>query len=162
MILAPSLQQQLNGNNILIMNFKQKFSLVIVIFSTFFSVAQDDIIPEKFIIHKVQKGENLYMLSKKYEISIDQIQNYNPQLIKRGLKKRMQLRIPVYSLVKEKNKDLDNTIKYLVKPKDTKWRIAYTYGISVDELEKLNPSIKNELRYDQEIILPNQNDKQKK
>ena len=161
MILAPSLQQQLNGNNILIMNFKQKFSLVIVIFSTFFSVAQDDIIPEKFIIHKVQKGENLYMLSKKYEISIDQIQNYNPQLIKRGLKKRMQLRIPVYSLVKEKNKDFDNTIIYLVKPKDTKWRIAYTHGISVDELEKLNPSIKNELRYNQEIILPNQNDKQK-
>ena len=161
MILAPSLQQQLNGNNILIMNFKQKFSLVIVIFSTFFSVAQDDIIPEKFIIHKVQKGENLYMLSKKYEISIDQIQNYNPQLIKRGLKKRMQLRIPFYSLVKEKNKDFDNTIIYLVKQKDTKWRIAYTHGISVDELEKLNPSIKNELRYNQEIILPNQNDKQK-
>lgn len=161
MILAPSLQQQLNGNNILIMNFKQKFSLVIVIFFTLFSVAQDDMIPEKFIIHKVQKGENLYMLSKKYEISIDQIQNYNPQLIKRGLKKRMQLRIPVYSLVKEKNKVFDNTIKYLVKPKDTKWRIAYTFGISVDELEKLNPLIKNELRYDQEIILPNQNEKQK-
>ena len=52
-----------------------------------------------------------------------------------------KINIPVYKTVTEVT-TLDNTIKkYKVLPKEGKWRIAYKFGISVDELNTLNPGI---------------------
>ena len=44
--------------------------------------------------------------------------------------------------------------KYLVLPKETKWRLAYRYGITVQALEELNPQIKDGLKIGQEIVVP--------
>ena len=52
--------------------------------------------PERFLTHKVKKKETLYGLARKYNISIDQIKEYNSLIEKIGLKKRMELKIPVY------------------------------------------------------------------
>ena len=44
---------------------------------------------------------------------------------------------------------------YLVQPKETKWRLAYRYGITVQELEQYNPEIvSGGLKIGQEIIVP--------
>ena len=120
----------------------------------FMTYGQDT--PEKFLTHKVKKKETLYGLSRQYKVTIEQIKIFNPLIEKIGLKKKMQLKIPVYPIVEEpKAVELkDDLDKYLVLPKETKWRLAYRYGITIQELESLNPQIKEGLKIGQEIIVP--------
>ena len=63
--------------------------------------AQDTTMPERFLTHKVKRQETLFSLARKYKITVAQIKEYNPMLDKVGLKRRMQLRIPVYAAVVE-------------------------------------------------------------
>lgn len=112
--------------------------------------------PERFLTHKVKKKETLYGLARKYSVSIEQIKEFNPLIDKIGLKKRMQLKIPVYPIIEApKAVPLKEGLeKYLVQPKETKWRLAYRYGITIQELEQLNPQIKDGLKIGQEIVIP--------
>lgn len=112
--------------------------------------------PERFITHKVKKKETLYGLARIYKINVDQILAFNPLVKKIGLKKKMQLKIPVYPIVEVPkavalNEGLE---KYLVQPKETKWRLAYRYGVTIQELETLNPQITDGLKVGQEIVVP--------
>ena len=112
--------------------------------------------PETFISHKVKKKETLYSISRLYDLNIEQVMEYNPILSRRGLRKRMILKIPVFKkkeLVSEEIPDHKITI-YKVKPKDTKWRIAYNNNITIQELEKMNPVLKKGLQIDQKIKIP--------
>ena len=130
---------------------------LVFIFSFLFVVAafgQNN--PERFLTHKVKKKETLYGLARKYNVSIEQIKEFNPLIEKIGLKKRMQIKIPVYPII-EVPKAIplkEGLEKYLVQPKETKWRLAYRYGITIQELEQLNPQIKDGLKIGQEIVIP--------
>jgi LysM repeat protein len=130
---------------------------LVFIFSFLFVVAafgQNN--PERFLTHKVKKKETLYGLARKYNVSIEQIKEFNPLIEKIGLKKRMQIKIPVYPIIEApKAVPLKEGLeKYLVQPKETKWRLAYRYGITIQELEQLNPQIKDGLKIGQEIVIP--------
>ena len=68
----------------------------------------------------------------------------------------MQLKIPVYPIIEAPRAVplKEGLEKYLVQPKETKWRLAYRYGITIQELEQLNPQIKDGLKIGQEIVIP--------
>jgi LysM repeat protein len=127
--------------------------LLLAVFFTFGLQAQERI-PDRFINHKVKKKETLYSLSQKYGVTVDQIEAYNPTLIKSRLKQKMTLRIPVYEAPVVIEEVISETESYLVPPKATKWRIAYTYGITIQELEALNPSLKEGLKAGQTLQVP--------
>ncbi|MDG1271308.1 MAG: LysM peptidoglycan-binding domain-containing protein [Flavobacteriaceae bacterium] len=127
--------------------------LLLAVFFTFGLQAQERI-PDRFINHKVKKKETLYGLSQKYGVTVDQIEAYNPTLIKSRLKRKMTLRIPVYEAPVVVEEVISETESYLVPPKATKWRIAYTYGITIQELEALNPSLKEGLKAGQTLQVP--------
>jgi LysM repeat protein len=127
--------------------------LLLAVFFTFGLQAQERI-PDRFINHKVKKKETLYSLSQKYGVTVDQIEAYNPTLIKSRLKRKMTLRIPVYEAPVVIEEVISETESYLVPPKATKWRIAYTYGITIQELEALNPSLKEGLKAGQTLQVP--------
>lgn len=127
--------------------------LLLAVFFTFGLQAQEHI-PDRFINHKVKKKETLYSLSQKYGVTVDQIEAYNPTLIKSRLKRKMTLRIPVYEAPVVVEEVISETESYLVPPKATKWRIAYTYGITIQELEALNPSLKEGLKAGQTLQVP--------
>lgn len=127
--------------------------LLLAVFFTFGLQAQERI-PDRFINHKVKKKETLYSLSQKYGVTLDQIEAYNPTLIKSRLKRKMTLRIPVYEAPVVVEEVISETESYLVPPKATKWRIAYTYGITIQELEALNPSLKEGLKAGQTLQVP--------
>ncbi|MDA8762760.1 LysM peptidoglycan-binding domain-containing protein [Flavobacteriaceae bacterium] len=131
--------------------------LVLLLCGMLFSTAQE--MPVKFLSHKVKKKETVFGITRKYNITETQLYEYNPLLRKIGLRKRMTLRIPVYPMVVEKlpepTVELDqNTQAYIVKPKETKWRIAYNFQMTIPELEALNPQIKKVLKEGQEIRVP--------
>lgn len=129
---------------------------LLLICGIFFSTAQE--IPVKFLSHKVKKKETIFGITRKYNVTAEQLNEYNPLLKKVGLRKRMMLRIPVYPKIVEKvtpPPQVDQrTQSYIVKSKETKWRIAYNFQITIPQLEVLNPKIKKGLKEGQEIHVP--------
>jgi LysM repeat protein len=109
---------------------------------------------EGFKTHKTKRKETLYSLAKKYDVSEDDIKKYNKFLYANTLRKGDKLQIPIFketTVVEE----VTNTKLYSVKAKEGKWRIAYKFGITLEELSKLNPNMGEVLKEGQQINVPN-------
>lgn len=101
----------------------------------------------KFIIHKVEKGQTLYAISKMYSVSVEDIQKANPDIQEFGIRIDQTLRIPVSSVNKKEAKKSTielsgDTIYHEVKKKETLYALSKKYEITVEDIEKFNPSIK--------------------
>ncbi|HJY12799.1 MAG TPA: NlpC/P60 family protein, partial [Flavobacterium sp.] len=102
-------------------------------------------------LHEIQAKETLWGISKKYNVSVDDLKKANPSLETEGLKIGQQINIPSNSVaVSEKPVDnlknvTDVEVVVEVQPKETKYAIAKRYGLTVAELEKQNPFIKGKL-----------------
>ena len=121
----------------------------------YFSFAQRQN-PESFLNHKVKKNESLESLTKKYELTENEIIFYNPLIQKIGLKKRMILKIPIYNnqnLVTKSANSNEYKI-HEVRSKETKWRLAYENQTTIKVIDSLNPEIINGLKIGQKIRLP--------
>lgn len=120
------------------------------------------------ITHKVEPKETLYGIEKKYAVSDEALKKANPELEKGGLQIGQILVIPSSAgsktrastseksatpeaLPKEKkaNKTAANSatsnpgkdVYHVVLPKETKYSVSKQYGISIEELERLNPEL---------------------
>ncbi len=108
---------------------------------------QDQGVPSDFGSHKVKRNQTLYSISKTYDISVEQLKEYNPLVDRIGLRKRTILRIPIYKTGEPVAEEVTENIEdgdfqtYKVKAKETKWRIAYNHQISVKILDSLNPEL---------------------
>jgi LysM repeat protein len=138
---------------------KKKLFLTFL-FSLFLSLSfGQTLTPDEFIFHRVKKNETLYGLAKEYGVTEAQLLEYNPLLEKIGLKRRMTVRIPVYGrkISKTKETKAEKTVAFqyhTVAPKETKWRLAYRYGTTIQVLDSLNPQLKDGLKIGQEIRIP--------
>jgi len=119
----------------------------------------------RFKTHKVRRKENLYRIAKKYDITVDDIKKHNKRLYSEQIRKRDKIRIPIYAEVKEEvvenTRPLDSlssristTTKYIIKPKDTRYNIARRHGITVGQLNQLNPEMDPNFPIGMEIIVP--------
>ena len=104
--------------------------------------------------HRTKRKETLYSLSKKYNITEDDIKKYNTFLYANALRKGDRLQIPKYKIT-EIIEEVEPTKEYTVEPKEGKWRIAYKFGITVEELEVLNPDMVAILKEGEVINVPN-------
>ncbi|WP_300434538.1 LysM peptidoglycan-binding domain-containing protein [Christiangramia sp.] len=114
----------------------------------------------QFVEHTVKKKETLYSLSKEYNVSVDDIKRYNKQLYSKELQMGETIKIPsgnsnsqqsiitentTSSIPVENNKpqekQITSTREHIVLPKETKYGIARKYGMTVKELEGLNPRV---------------------
>lgn len=115
--------------------------LTLTICLSSYSVAQD--------LHDVKIGETLYSISKKYNVSIQDLVKANPEA-KRGLHQGMNILIPTF------HKDTD-TIAYKlhkVRPLESFYSIKSKYGVGQRELLELNPSLSDGFRSGREIKIP--------
>ena len=83
--------------------------------------------------HVVKKGETLYSLSKRYNLTVTELKNkngLNTNLIKVGQK----LRVRDFGL----NNEIDNISVWTVKKGDTLFSIAKKSGATVDAIKQLN------------------------
>ena len=105
--------------------------------------------------HKVKRKETLFSISQKYKVEIEELKKHNRFLYSNNLRKGDKLQIPRYKTYAS-SVTLDNTIRqYKVLPKEGKWRVAYKFGITVPELEALNPEMGETLQEGQELNVPN-------
>ncbi|MEC8724054.1 MAG: LysM peptidoglycan-binding domain-containing protein [Bacteroidota bacterium] len=105
-------------------------------------------------VHRVKKKETLHSIAKKYNVTVEAIKDNNQQLFEAPLKFKDKIYIPKFKM-----QTVVVTPKalrvYKVKPKEGKWRIAYKFGISVLELEALNPNMGPDLELGQTLFVPN-------
>lgn len=117
--------------------------------------------PVSFTSHKVEKKETLYSLSKQYNVDIEDIKKYNKQLYSKELQKGETVQIPVFGKAPFRNvktevpsqpkseitrnsaktPQISKTREHIIIPKETKYGIARKYGMTVAELEALNPTV---------------------
>ncbi|MEO7976307.1 LysM peptidoglycan-binding domain-containing protein [Flavobacterium sp.] len=97
--------------------------------------------------HLVVAKESLFSIARQYNVSVQDLENLNKDLLQNGLQIGQTIAIP------NKRKTLDGrvrvinqeTIFHLVEAKETKFSIAKEHGISIDQLESQNPEIVNGL-----------------
>ncbi|MCX7549316.1 LysM peptidoglycan-binding domain-containing protein [Xanthomarina sp. F2636L] len=112
--------------------------------------------------HHVRRKETLYSLAKEYDVEEADIKKHNTFLYANNLRKGDDLKIPVYKKVFKVTEPEATSKKYTVLPKEGKWRIAYKFGITIDQLEALNPDMGEVLNVGDQINVPNLDVKEEK
>lgn len=129
--------------------------------------------------HIIQPKETKYSISKRYEVSIGELEKINPQIVT-GFPIGLKLSLP------DNSKEVEQTIseqkgveetgnnvplststkkyfqEYLVKPKETVLSIATDFGITESELIALNPELKKGIKLGMILRVPKISDDEKK
>jgi cell wall-associated NlpC family hydrolase len=139
-------------------------------------------IPTQGIAYEVLPKESFYSISKKYGITIADLQNANPEIGNKALKVGQKINVPVKedvtsSMVVEKvvekkelkpekevsvktkpievEKETKSEITHEVLPKESLYSISKLYKITVAALQKANPELgKKSLKVGQKINVP--------
>lgn len=86
--------------------------------------------------HTVRKGESLYSISKKYKVTVSQLETLNPTA-KKGLAVNSILQIST-------KKEIEDVLEHEVVAKETLFGLSKKYNLSIEKLKQLNPSIESE------------------
>ena len=116
---------------------------------------------EKNIKHTIVKGETISSIATKYDVKQSEIFKLNPNA-KKLLKLNSILLIPSAPVQRSNNKAANSRVaqhipamEHEVLPKETLYGIAKQYGISVKELNQLNPILASaDLKIGQKINVP--------
>jgi LysM repeat protein len=123
---------------------------------------------KEYILYPVQAGEGLYGIARKFEVTLDKLNELNPDAAN-GLTTGQILLIPSSkktktevvetnktekSTVLKSEKAETNFIEHLVEKKQTLFAISRKYDISVEELKKLNPDLENGLKTGMTLRIP--------
>lgn len=107
--------------------------------------------------HVVQPKEGKYGISKKYGITISELELQNPQ-IKDGLKIGQVLTITKKQVVEEvsgTSEEVESSYAlYIVKPKEGFYRLTKKLGVSKDSLLALNPQLSEGIKLGMELRYP--------
>ena len=126
----------------------------------------------EFYFHKVSPKQTIFSISKQYGISADELIRFNPEIAS-GLQIDKVLKIPVKkvvpegSSVKSTTKDVNakfaqqgpeaGFLSHTVAAGETVYSLSKKYGITREELIRLNPGIENGLPTGAKLIIPQKN-----
>ncbi|MCR5788180.1 MAG: LysM peptidoglycan-binding domain-containing protein [Bacilli bacterium] len=101
-------------------------------------------------IYVVKKGDTLYSIARKFNISVDKLKDIN------NLKSNL-ISIGQNLIISDDNTSnvipLSNDVVYTVKKGDTLWSIAKQYNTTVDKIKSLNNLSSNTLQINQKLIV---------
>lgn len=117
--------------------------------------------------HRTKSKETLYSVAKKYKVTVDAIKEHNDFLYRDPLRKGDIIRIPlpankVVRKIGKNNSDkpvviIESTTPttkfYTIQPKDTRYGVARKFGITIPELENMNPNLGQEFPIGQQILV---------
>ncbi|WDF64818.1 LysM peptidoglycan-binding domain-containing protein [Flavobacterium sp. KACC 22763] len=135
-----------NANQEILANGLQIGQELIIPQNSDHSSKQENVVSSK-TTHQVMAKESLFSIARQYNVSVQDLENLNKDILINGLQIGQTISIP------NKRKTLDGrvrvinqeTVFHVVEPKETKFSIAKKYGISIDQLESQNPEIVNGL-----------------
>lgn len=112
----------------------------------------------EFYCYTVQAKETIFGISKKLNITQEDLMKYNPSIVN-GLKKDFILLIPV-KLIDNKQENTDivttesKTFTHIVEKGQTLYGLAKTYNVSQDAIIALNPDANSGLKKGQILTIP--------
>ena len=130
------------------------------------------------ISHTVLAKETLFSLSRKYEVSVDEIKLSNPDIVKNGLQIGQVINIPTVRVLENNESSIgsDETptaeiakkahaaenksdwIEHTVAPKETLYSLSKKYNVTVDEIKRENEALlKNGLKTGQVLSIRKNN-----
>lgn len=119
-------------------------------------VTTTKVVSEK-INHVVQPKEGKYGISKKYGLTIAELEQQNPH-IKEGLKIGQVLQITTKKTIEVTEETSENTENkyayYTVQPKEGFYRLTKKLGVSKDSLLVLNPKLVNGIKLGMQLKYP--------
>lgn len=120
---------------------------------------------KRVIVHKVDQGQTLYSLARKYNVNVNEIKSLNPSLV--------QLQIGMEVLIPNKNETVANETSatteapaskspsseqiHRVQQGETLYRISKQYGLSPQELSEYNKIGSGGIKVGQELRIPRKN-----
>jgi LysM repeat protein len=117
---------------------------------------------KKYYIHKIEKSQSVYALSKLYNVSIDELYRINPEL-RAGAKLNQEIKIPFAPVaavpaatVNLGSQPAIDTLKYItyrVGKGETVYSLTRKFNLSEKELMNYNPSMSNGVREGQLIVV---------
>ena len=148
--------------------------LVVLFFSiltTLCTYASDSLRTEiingkKVIVHKVEQGQTLYSIARKYSVSVDAIKQLNPDITQ--IKTNSELYIPFKqehinsaavapAPIKEEKRGTDedqDQLVHKVMPGETLYKISKIYNVSVAKINEANQLGTKGIKTGQELIIP--------
>lgn len=114
------------------------------------------------ITHIVQQGETLFIIAKKYNISVDKIYGLNVKLNPKSIKEGEEIVVGydkskegkiVYEVVEDLYTNRSNNNVHYVKAGETLYSISRKHGLTVAKLKELNNLTSNSLQIGQKLIL---------
>ncbi len=119
------------------------------------------------IVHVATPKETLYSIARDYHVDVADLQNVNADILKNGLKVGQSIKIPnsipvknepsIKEPVKSEEPKIvtksDKSVFHIVEPKETKFGIAKKYGITIAQLEQMNPAIVSNLPMGYKLII---------
>lgn len=121
---------------------------------------------QAYTTHVVDKKETLYSLSKKYDVTYDDLYALNPSLKTDGLKYGTEVKIPTKKTITGQNMTVSDTLPKVkkedkpafviheVKKGETLYGVCREYGITSEEIIRLNPDVKDGVKTGQKLIIP--------
>jgi LysM repeat protein len=112
----------------------------------------------QYYIHKVQKGQTTFSISKAYGVTVSDITTENPSALY-GLQEGQLIRVPVKAATspatQARQKDESRYNYHSLKPGETIYSLSRLYGISETDIVQSNPGIEiNKLPVGSEIAIP--------
>lgn len=111
----------------------------------------------EFYCYKVKAKETIFGIAKKFNITQDELKQYNPS-VNNGLKKDFILLLPVSLIDSRKNNNStiqeSNPFVHIVKKGETLYGLSKTYGVSQEDIIANNPQVRVGLKLGQEIVIP--------
>ncbi|MGH2664253.1 LysM peptidoglycan-binding domain-containing protein [Flavobacterium sp.] len=149
--LNPGAEKGLQENTMLIIPNHQSISYLL---------KKNDVNSVVYTQHQVAAKETLFGIAKQHNISIDELEKANTEILANGLKEGQTLQIPQnYPVQMTSNAKQEGVLTgnlHEVQPKETLFSIARLYNVSVKDLDELNAEILKEgLKIGQKIAIPN-------
>jgi LysM repeat protein len=95
----------------------------------------------RFVYHTIEKGQTLYFLSRKYNVSIDSIKRYNAGADQNLLVGTI-FKIPVFTGIKGDGYVREEFTYHTVQKKETLYGISKQYTVSIESILKSNPALR--------------------
>lgn len=116
----------------------------------------------RFHYHQVKKGETLYSLSRRYQVSQGTLRRHNPVLKERELQAQQTIKIPKKSKPRvrqeqdeEQRAKTGRYIYHQVEKKETLYSLSKEYGVEIRDIIAANEHLKREeLEYGETIRIP--------
>jgi LysM repeat protein len=108
----------------------------------------------KYLLHTMQTKETLYSTARLYQCSLADIYNSNEELKERLVRVNEVIRIPLMDFEIATATQKGPLLIYIVKPKETLFRIARIhFDLTIEEIKVMNHLESNDLNVGQKLII---------